>query len=190
MKKIVKRIAIMTLALVIALVPVAQAATTITPVVDQVTYEQQVGSGSNYTVTASVIIKGGSSRIRYSTKFGVSVAHTAGTTTNYLATKTMSRTQNGTANISGGSYGSTFVSLARNENLTDSVTCSMISTQYYRVDSDYSTGTYDFRVAFPGAMLYENVDQTSSSGTTSLYNRVITYVPSSSNAVVVPYKIT
>lgn len=172
-----------------ALVPVAQAATTITPVVSQATYEQQVASGSNYTVTANLVIKGGSGRIRYSTKFGVSVAHTEGTTTSYLATRTLSRTQNGTANISGGSYGSTFVTLAQKQNLQDSVTCSMISGHYYLVDSDYSTGTYDFRVAFPGATLYENVNQTSSSGTTSLYYREITYVPSNSNAKVVPYKI-
>ncbi len=189
MKKIVKRIAIMTLALVMALVPIVQAAT-VTPVVSQATYEKQVASGSNYTVTARLIIKGGSSRIRYSTKFGVSVAHTAGITTNYTATKTMSRTQNGTANISGGSYGSTFVSLASKENLADSASCSMISGRTYQVPSTFVTGTYDFRVAFPGATLYENVDQVSSSGTSSLYYREITYVPSSMNAQVIPYQIS
>ncbi len=188
MKKIVKRIAIMTLALVMALVPVAQAAT-VTPVVSQATYEQQVGSGSNYTVTASLVIKGGSSRIRYSTKFGVSASHTKGTRTTYLATRTLTRTQSGTANISGGSYGSTFVSLAQYQNLVDSASCSMLAGHNYYVESDDETGTYDFRVAFPGATLYENVDQVSSSGSKSLYYREITYVPSSSNAVVVPYKI-
>lgn len=188
MKKLVKRIAIMTLALVMALVPVAQAAT-VTPVVSEATYETQIASGSNYTIKASLVVNGGSSRIRYSTQFGVSVSHTRGTTTSYLATKTQSRTQNSTANISSGTYGSAFASLAQYEYLKDSVTCGLESGNYYYVPSGNATGTYDFRVAFPGAKLYENVNQISSSGSKSLYYREITYVPSSSKAVVVPYKI-
>ncbi len=190
MKTLLKRISFLTLALLMALAPVAQAAALVTPVVDKAEYETQVAAGSYYTVTAKLDIRGGTDRVRYSEAFGVSVIHEEGKTTSYLATRTMQRTQDSTSSISGGScFGSAFVAMARNQNLGDRAYCSMIAGQYYYIDASFTSGTYDFRVAFPGATVSRKVERISSYGASTEELPEISYAPSTTTAVVVPYKI-
>ena len=151
------------------------------------TYTRTLTSGSSYSIIAKLIVDGGLTR--YSAAFSGTKYHTSGNNTPYTCTQTQTKTQGATGSIEGSSYGSTFTSMANSVGLYQTAPCSFVAGTIYYISASAPSGTYGFRAVFPGATIYENVDQHSSSGVTSLFYHSVTYVPSRTNVAVEPYKI-
>lgn len=152
------------------------------------TFSKVVSCSSRHTTTAKL------TSVLTSTKYSAALtpefSHTSGRDTNYLCVQTKQAVQNSSANINEStSYGNTFVELANGAYLYDRVTCSVISGRYYKVPSSTASGQYVFRASFPGATIYENVDEVSSNGTRSLYYRSVSYVPSSISCEIVLMRV-